>query len=398
MSIAEGAAIWAAFTDEDIRQLVRGPSDEERAVVAHRLCRRIDAQITETDREAAHEVLRLMAVDAAEMVRRALAVTLKASNILPHDVALRLAHDIDSIAAPVLAFSPVFTDEDLAEIVRASGEIKQIAVAERAALGETVTRAVAEHACEKAVHLAVSNDNAVFGADALDRVLDRFAGRPATTAVMAYRRVLPLSISERLVNLVTDEVRRHLVNAHDLPPETALRVALGARERATVDLIDQAIRSTDLKAFCAHLHRQDRLTASLLLRAVGQGCITFFEWSLAELTGVPHHRAWLLVHDAGPLGLRALYERAGLPTRLLPAFRAGIDAFHSLQSEGGITDPRVFQQRMLERFLTQPSNAAPKEDVDYLLDRLDRLDRSIRGPVALQAPAEAQAVAPRRAA
>jgi uncharacterized protein (DUF2336 family) len=158
-------------------------------------------------------------------------------------------------------------------------------------------------------------------------------------------------------------------------------VALGARERATVDLIDQAQRTSDLKAFCAHLHRQERLTASLLLRAVAQGCIEFFEWSLAELSGVPHHRAWLLVHDAGPLGLRALYERAGLSPRLLPAFRAGLDAHRALMAEGGGRDPRRFQQRMLERFLTQ-AGPAPKEDVDYLLDRLDKLDRALRRPAA----------------
>ena len=398
MATADGAAMRTAFTEEDIRQLVRGPTDEERAVAAHRLCRRIDSQLSDADRGAAHEVLRLMSIDAAEMVRRALAVTLKASDALPHDVAMRLAADIDSIAAPVLAFSPAFTDEDLAEIVRASSEAKQIAVSERTALSEPVTRAVAEHGCAEAVHKAVSNDNAAFGAEALERVLDRFGDQGATTAAMVYRRVLPLSVTERLVNLVTEEARRHLVNAHQLSPETALRVALGARERATVDLIDQAARTTDLKAFCAHLHRQERLTASLLLRAVAQGCIEFFEWSLAELAGVPHHRAWLLVHDAGPLGLRALYERAKLPPRLMPAFRAGLDAHHSLQAEGGVKDPRRFQQRMLERFLTQPSTAAPKEDVDYLLDRLDRLDRAVRGPVAAPAAAPLPHPAPRRAA
>lgn len=392
MSMADDAApLRLAFTQEDIRQLVRGPSDEERAAVAHRLCRRIDHHLTDADREAAHEVLRLMSIDAAEMVRRALAVTLKASDALPHDVALRLARDVDSIAAPVLAFSPAFTDEDLAEIVRRSGEAKQIAVAERAVLAPPVTRALAESGCEKAVETAVSNDNATFDDSALDQVLDRFAQRPAATSAMAYRRVLPLSITERLVNLVTEEARRHLVDHHQLAPETALRVALGARERATVDLIDQAGRTNDLKAFCAHLHRQDRLTASLLLRAVAQGCVEFFEWSVAELAGVPHHRAWLLVHDAGPLGLRALYERANLPVRLLPAFRAGLDAHHALQAEGGVKDPRRFQQRMLERFLTQPSSSATKEDVDYLLDRLDRLDRSIRGPAAVAAPRRAAA-------
>ena len=87
----------SAFSDEEIRQLVRGPTDEDRAVVAHRLCRRIDAQLSDEERAAAAEVLRLMAADAAELVRRALAVTLRRSPHLPRDVALKLAADLDSI-------------------------------------------------------------------------------------------------------------------------------------------------------------------------------------------------------------------------------------------------------------------------------------------------------------
>ena len=218
-------------------------------------------------------------------------------------------------------------------------------------------------------------------------MIDRFSDHGPITAGMAYRRSLPLAVTEKLVNLVSEEVRRHLVDNHQLSPETALRVSLGARERATVDLVDQAARTADLAAFCAHLNRQQRLNASLLLRAVAQGQVAFFEWALAELAGVPHHRAWLLVHDAGALGLKALYERAKLPPRLYGAFRCGIDAHHSLQAEGADRDPRRFQQRMLERFLTQ-ATSAPKEDVDYLLDRLDRLDRSIReSPVAVQGTA-----------
>ena len=386
MSMSEdGIALRTAFSEDDIRQLVRGPSDEERAAVAHRLCRRIDHSLTDAERKAAHEVLRLMSVDAAEMVRRALAVTLKASDALPRDVALRLSRDIDSIAAPVLAFSPAFSDEDLVEIVRASGEAKQVAVAERASLSAPVAGAVAQYGCQAAASAAVSNDNAAFDAHALGCLIDRFSDHGPITAGMAYRRSLPLAVTEKLVNLVSEEVRRHLVDNHQLSAETALRVSLGARERATVDLIDQASRTADLAAFCAHLNRQQRLNASLLLRAVAQGQVAFFEWALAELAGVPHHRAWLLVHDAGALGLRALYERAKLPPRLYGAFRCGIDAHHSLQAEGADRDPRRFQQRMLERFLTQ-ATSAPKEDVDYLLDRLDRLDRSLKASAAASAP------------
>ena len=100
--------------------------------------------------------------------------------------------------------------------------------------------------------------------------------------------------------------------------------------------------------------------------------MSFFEWGLAELSGVPHHRTWLMVHDAGELGLRAIYERAGLPARLLPAFRAAVDAYHSMEFDGGPDDMARFQRRMLERFLSQPI-AISREDVDYLLDKIDQL-------------------------
>lgn len=364
-------AVRGAFDEEDIRALLRGPTDDVRAGVAHRLCRRIDRGVSPEEREAAGEILRFMAHDAAEVVRRALAVTLRASPELPRELALRLAADVDSIAVPVLGFSPVFTDEDLADIVRCTSGARRLAVAERAELGPEAVLAIAECGEEAAVAAAVVNDNAQFTGEALQTALDRFGRVRAVSTGMAYRRSLPLDVAERLVDLVGEEVRRHLVDHHNVSPDVALRVALGARERATLDLVDQAGRAADLPAFCAHLHRQERLTASLVLRALAAGRMGFVEHAMAELAGVAHHRAWLLLHDAGPLGLRALYERAELPVRLLPAFRAGIDAHRALVEEGG--DPATFQDRLLERFLTQPGQTAGEDDVAYLMERLDRL-------------------------
>jgi uncharacterized protein (DUF2336 family) len=140
----------------------------------------------------------------------------------------------------------------------------------------------------------------------------------------------------------------------------------------TVDLVDQAGRAGDIGAFVAHLHRNGRLSASLLLRALAQGQMGLFEWGIAELAGVPHHRTWLMIHDAGSLGLKAIYERAGLPARLYPAFRSGVDTYHAMNADGGLRDRERFQERMLQRFLTQPQ-AIPREDVDYLLDKMDRM-------------------------
>jgi uncharacterized protein (DUF2336 family) len=379
----------SALTDTDVRTLVRGSSADERAVAAHKICRHIESgELSPEDRAVAQEILRVMAADAAELVRRALAVTLKSSPLVPHDVAMKLARDVESVAFPILNFSPVFTDEDLIEIVRIGGPVRQVAIASRPMLSQQVTTTIVEHGVEDAVKTACANDNADFAEQTLQAVVERFARSEAVLTAVAYRAALPLSVTEKLITMVGDRVREHLINHQALSPQTALQIALGARERATIDLVDQAGRTTDAKGFTRHLNAAGRLSASLLMRALANGHMSFFEWGMAELSGVPHHRTWLMIHDAGPLGLKAIYERAGLPARLFPAFRAGVDTYHAMETEDGALDPETFQKRMLQRFLTQPKTAT-REDMDYLLDKLDRVRSAARHagrPASVNAP------------
>ena len=369
-----------ALTDEDIRLLVKGQSADDRAIAAHKICRHIEGggtDLTPEEREQAYEILRIMAADAAELVRRALAVTLKSSPMVPHDVAIRLAKDVDSVSLPILNFSPVFTDQDLCEIVRVGGPIRQVAIASRPMLSERVTTTIVEHGVEKAVQTACANDNASFAEKTLQTVVERFARSEAVLSAVAYRQTLPLAVTEKLINVVSDKLRDHLINHHALTPQVAMQIAMGSRERATLDLVDQAGRTPDVRSFVGHLHKAQRLSASLLLRALAHGHMAFFEWGVAELAGVPHHRTWLMIHDAGPLGLKAIYDRAGLPARLYGAFRAGVDTYHTLEAENRAFDAAQFQERMLQRFLTQPKGAT-REDMDYLVDKLDRVRHEMR--------------------
>ena len=363
----------AALTDIDLRTLLKGATEDERALAAHKLCRVIDREALEgDDREKAQDILRVMAADAAELVRRALAVTLKSSPLIPRDVALKLSRDVDSVCLPILNFSPAFTDQDLTEIVRLGGPVRQIAIARRPALSESVTDTLAEVGGEAAVKTAAANDNATFSERGLAKVLQRFEKSEQVLAAVAYRSALPMSVTEKLIQLVGDQLREHIFSHHAVSPQIAMEIAIGATERATIDLVDQAGRTQDPKSFVAHLHKAGRLTPSLLLRALAHGHMAFFECGVAELAGVPHHRTWLMIHDAGSLGLRAIYERAGLPARLFSAFRVAVDTYHSMDFDGRPNDLERFQQRLLQRFLTQ-SHATQRDDIDYLLDKLNRL-------------------------
>lgn len=369
------ATTRAALTNNDIRMLVKGATADERALAAHKLCRTIDrADLADDERQVAHDILRVMATDAAELVRRAMAVTLKNSPALPPDVAIRLARDVESIALPIITFSPVFSDNDLAEIVRMGGAARQMAVAKRPKLSTRVTSILIESGTEEAVAVVCANDNARFSDLALQKALDRFSKSEQVLQAVAYRSTLPLAVSERLIDMVGDQLRDHILSHHALSPERVLELVVGAKERATIDLVDQAGRAADPKAFVQHLNRVERLTPSLLLRALAHGHMTFFEWAVAELAGVPHHRTWLMIHDAGQLGLKAICERAGLPSRLYAAFRAGVDAFHAMEFDGRSQDRERFQEHMIQRFLTSPQTIA-REDSDYLLERMDRFAR-----------------------
>ncbi|MCC5995008.1 MAG: DUF2336 domain-containing protein [Oceanicaulis sp.] len=362
----------ARLTREDIARLTDAGDEEARALAARKVCARYAGPgLTEDERALGAEIVRVLAQDAAELVRRALSVTLQRSPHLPADVARQLAADIDSIALPIIAGSPVLADEDLIAIVRDGAPRRQVAVAARESVSESVTAEIAEHGASEAVSILAANSGAAFNSGAYASVFRRFSHSPHVLERFIERSALPLEVTEKLVACISDQALQRLVARHALPPQLAVELAEGARERATVDLVDQAGLAPDPRRFVQQLQLNARLTPSLMLRALLRGHVTFFEHCMAELAGIDHAKAWVLIHDAGPLGLDAVFRKAGLPERILPAVRAALSAWHSLEvGPDGARDLIRFRQRLVERVFTQ-FQGAPVSELDYCLDRLD---------------------------
>ncbi|HEV7689690.1 MAG TPA: DUF2336 domain-containing protein [Hyphomonadaceae bacterium] len=376
------ATMRSSLTQEDIRRLVRGDSAEDRANAAHKICKKIDrSELSDEDRVSAQQILTMLASDAAILVRQALSVTLRNSPKLPREIALQLAKDVDAVAIPVLKNSPILTDEDLVEIVLHSSQEKQVAIAQRPTLGEGLTEVIALYASKPAVEAVAQNNGAQFSLDAYAGVLNRFQMDNDVKAALISRHTLPLGVTEKLITLVTGELFDRLVNKHELPPQLAIELASGARERATLDLVEQAGLSSEPARFVQQLHLNGRLTPSLIMRSLCLGHMNFVEHALAELAGVPHAKSWLMIHDAGTLGLKTIFERGGLPSGMFTAFRLAVDIFHKTDMDGGENDRDRFRQRMVERVLTQ-FQAIPRADLDYLLDKLNAFDEARQQGVA----------------
>lgn len=365
------SSIRPALTENDIHRLIRGETAEERASVAHRLCRRIAIDpLSQEERVYADEIIQVLASDMAELVRRTLAVTLRNSPRLPREIALKLAQDVESVALPLLTHSPTFTDDDLIELALAATAAKQAAIAARSCISEQLTEVLAEHGDLEAVRTLAANPGAEWTDKAYTDGIDRFGSDESCQKAFISRDQIPIHIAEKLVTHVSGQLFDILINRHELPAQLAIDLASGARERATIDLVEQAGRATDHARFAQQLNLNGRLSHSLIIRALCMGHITFVEHAMAELSGVAHNRVWLLIHDAGPRGLQAVFDRAGLPRRFLPVFKTAITIFHETQLDGDTGDRRRFRARMIERVLSQ-YQALPKDDVDYLLDKLD---------------------------
>lgn len=362
----------ARLTQEDVARLADRGNAEARAAAARKLCGRVAAAgFSETERRAGENILRLLSQDAAVMVRRALATALQRSPHLPADVARKLAEDVDSIAVPILSGSPVLTDEDLKAVIRSGSALRQSAIASRDRLSGDLVREIVMHAEPDAVGVAAANSGADFDEGSYALAFGRFGDRPDVLERFVDREHIPAEVTEKLIAHISAEATQRLVARHALPPQLAVELAENAREGATVDLVEQAGLAEDPRRFVQQLQLNGRLNPSLILRALFRGHVRFFEHAVAELAGIEHRKAWMLVHDAGPLGLEAVFNRTGLPRRIFPAVRAALSAYHSLElGPGGAVDRARFTKRLTERIFTQ-FQGAPEADLVYCLERLD---------------------------
>jgi len=365
------------LTKADVAKLINDSSAENRVETSAKIAAQFSAEgLSPAEKKIAEDIFRTLVKDVEVRVREALSVHLKTSTDLPHDVALALARDVDSVALPMLKFSEVLTDEDLVEIVSTHGSTKQVAIAQRPRVSSKVADALIDTGNETAVAKLVANEGADITKTALDRVMTEYKESAAVSNSLARRPSLPAAVSERLIGAITERLQEYLTTTMELAPDMASNLILQARERATMGLVEFGSTDTELQNLIEQLHRKGRLTASLLLRALCVGDMNFFERGLARLAGVPLQNARLLIHDPGALGMQSLYLKATLPSRLYPAFRAGVDVVAETDYDGGLNDRTRYLERMLERMLTRfedPATRLSQDDIDYLMGKLNEI-------------------------
>ncbi|MAL77572.1 MAG: hypothetical protein CMN55_00400 [Sneathiella sp.] len=360
-----------SLSPADVERLLTDRSAAARAETVGKIAGGMSGSgFSSSERREAEAIFRLLVNDAEVLVRQTLAETLKSVPDLPRDIAKTLASDIADVATPMLSYSASLTDEDLFEIISQKSDMHQMAIASRSTVSEAVSEKLAETGSEDVVATLMQNEGAAISEDTYVRVLEQFGDSEKVKTPMAHRSALPITVTERLVTMVSDRLRDHLVTHHEMSPGLATDIILESREKAMIGFIKDGASHTELVDLIEQLHANDRLTPTIILRALCVGDVDFFETAMAKYTNIPVSNVHILVNDAAGNGLRQLCEKSNIPGGLQEIMRVGLDVANELDFDGTPGDRERYRNRVIERVLTHFQDEFDGDNVDYLIGKL----------------------------
>ena len=306
-------------------------------------------ELAEEDLELTEAIISYFVSDIDTAVRQAIADAVKECEFLSREIAMKLALDVDEVSLPIVAHSPILSDEDLWTILQTASNNIQTAIAGRPHLGVKATGCIAENGCYSAIKACLRNETAIIGKIAYDHILGRFGDIDPIQDLLVRRPFLPEEIVSRMLDLISEEYKQVLLDRNPVADTTSVRKILNAREKALAKSLDRRMTDHEQKKKSIALDREGRLTATLMLRLLIGGNHSFFAAALGHASGISKKRVISLTSGRGYLGFQRLYDRAELPPYLYTAFRTAMEEHRKSANYHPRADLDNFRQRMINR-------------------------------------------------
>jgi uncharacterized protein (DUF2336 family) len=384
-SPAFNSASSMALSAGDVEKLLGDSTPDARIDITNKLSANYtDSKMSPTEVVVAEQIFRLLMRDMEVRVRSCLASNIKENDTIPKDIVLTLARDVEEVSLPVLEYSQVLDDSDLIEIIQSTKEIsRHMAVSKRKEVSGRVTESLLDTGNDKVAMELANNVGAYISEDGLQKIIDSFGDNEKLLETVSKRPQLPVAAVEKLMNVVSASLAEELKKKYkDIPvveekaaPEQA--VAIDAelekvKESETLKMLGKSWSQEEIDKLITQLIAFDRLSPSLIMRALCQGNFNFFESSLARLSNIPLSNARTLINDRGELGFRAIYNKSGLPDAMFPAVKLLNKVVRELHEEGESPASAQFANRIVERILHY-SEDEPVDNMSYVIALIRRV-------------------------
>jgi uncharacterized protein (DUF2336 family) len=314
-------------------------------------------------RQAAEEVFRLLMRDVSTDVRGTFAELVKSSASVPRDVVRTLASDVEPVSAPVLEFSGLLTDEDILEVIGASrgsvGKLTAVSRRKRVSLPVSAALVGTEHAAVAAA--LVGNRGAEIGGKEYEALARRHAGDGAVVEALIARDGLPAVVADFVAARVSPQLLKSLAERN---PALSPAIRDIAKRGAASEAAEYA-------AFLQKAERMGLAKESVPLAALSLAKTAWFEAYMARALNLPVLNVRALVADPSNKGFKALYERAGLPSRLYAAaalLMESVRDLHLFRDADAPSSGAEIANRLIEEMTERAAERDEEiENLDYIV-------------------------------
>lgn len=261
------------------------------------------------------QVLTILSKDQITRVRQIISEELKSFEQAPHDLMFSLAQDREpEVAAPVLQFSPVLTDQDLIDIIATSGMVEAVeAIARRKNLSGLVSGAIIGTRLPRALAALLDNHTATIDEDGFDVATDEVEANVDLHAVLVSRPDLPTRTVNRIAAFIS-EVLLETLKAHGkISPRVGKRLSEAIADRLENPSKD---RERTRNAEASTLHSMGVLDVQAIEDALSGGDHHFVTQALALKAGIPIGDVKRILNSDNGKAITALCWKAELPMRM----------------------------------------------------------------------------------
>ena len=316
----------ALFSVDDVLSLRDNPTEHGKIELITKLHHNFeDEKLTGEEKLIAEEIVRLLAADISVRIRKCISDSFSDNDALPHDVALKLANDLEDIVSlPIIENSNVLTEEDLIEIIQNDGTTRQVAVSKRKNISENLCAHIIFEATSEAVDTLVKNKKVTLSQDSCEILMKNHKDNPLIIKSLINNKRITIDQAHNLLTTVTDDLQKLLIVEYNIPSTTVNSLVHQSKEWVTLNMIrshaEKSLGNIPLASLIYKLHAQGELTFTILVMSLSLGDIAFFEAAIAKMAEIPVENVQKLIwENADSRGFIALYNKCKLPSSMADA-------------------------------------------------------------------------------
>lgn len=360
------------LSKDDINRLLADRTTRAQVDVAAKLAKQFAADghaaLTSPQQQIAQDIFRLLMTRSEMIVRAMLAMNLSQTDKLPKDIAMKMAQDTNiEVAGPVLQYSDVLDEEDLAEIIGSMVDSTRLqAIARRDEVPETISDMLVSTNLEVVVATLVQNEGARISEQTFNDIIQHHRNNPEVVESIFQRSTVPVAVIDKVVGTLSQKMRTEMEKKYgNLNHMKAMKAALEqSLEAASLKMMGFTSNDRELMRMIRQLEKTGKLSP---FSALAMCNLQLFEVSLSRILRVPLKNVHILLQDAS--GFKIVYDRAKLPAHLFEATMLAAQALRAAEQEGASGGDAAHIEDVIRRMrkMAKSENSAAVEQLAALM-------------------------------